>query len=307
MKRPTSSTNLQSTNTRHTRMSFMEGTLTRALIVKQGTHPSMIKEILNLRNSNQDPPVDLYDLKRSDEGDNEIDSLTKEPLDILLMGDEIISTNPARESDEFIKSSVDDLVPITKESEVTLVCDDLECNMPITIPLPTTNLREEAFDINSPPGEQVVDFLMENADVAGLPRHLVKQFFSHLVKHLSSTKRMSYEPLGNDSKLDLMMSLRTLVVWTPPESTPVIDESTLLVTPLLDYKEISLREVEIFDPFFSMTQSGGKTRVTETPSFGFHHIPSPLPVAYSPKEVMYRYYHPHLTSSDGFDHGPKMK
>ncbi|GJW26741.1 hypothetical protein Tco_0040552 [Tanacetum coccineum] len=35
----------------------------------------------------------------------------------------------------------------------------------------------------------------------------------------------------------------------PLESTPVIDESTLLVTPLPDYKEISLREVERFDPF----------------------------------------------------------
>ncbi|GJT09164.1 hypothetical protein Tco_0843626 [Tanacetum coccineum] len=141
----------------------------------------------------------------SDEGDNDIDSLTKEPLDILLMEDEIISTNPARENDKFIKSSVDDLVLILKESEVTSVCDDLECNMPITIPLPTTDVREEDFDINSPLGEQVVDFLMENEDVAGLPRHLVKQFFSHLVKHLSSTKRMFDEPLGNDSKLDLMM------------------------------------------------------------------------------------------------------
>ncbi|GKE94175.1 hypothetical protein Tco_1579030, partial [Tanacetum coccineum] len=45
----------------------------------------------------------------------------------------------------------------------------------------------------------------------------------------------------------------------------------------------------------------------ETPSFGFHHMPSPRPAAYSPKEVMYCYYHPHLTSGDGFDHGPKMK
>ncbi|GJV52402.1 reverse transcriptase domain-containing protein [Tanacetum coccineum] len=39
----------------------------------------------------------------------------------------------------------------------------------------------------------------------------------------------------------------------PPESTPVIDESTLLVSPLPDYKDISLREVERFDPFFSLT------------------------------------------------------
>ncbi|GKB29956.1 hypothetical protein Tco_0869357 [Tanacetum coccineum] len=159
-----------------------------------------LKEMLNLRNSNQDPPVDFYDLKGSDEGNNEINSLTKEPSDAFLMRDEFISTTPERENDKFIKSSVDNLVPIPRESEVTSVCDDLECDMPATIPLPTTSVIEEDFDINSPLGEQVVDFLIENVDVADLPRHMVKQLFGLLVKNLSSTKRMSDEPLGDDSK-----------------------------------------------------------------------------------------------------------
>ncbi|GJY68472.1 hypothetical protein Tco_0471454 [Tanacetum coccineum] len=108
-----------------------------------------------------------------------------EPLDTLLMGDEVISTTPARENDEFIKSSIDDIVPIPRKSEVTSD-SNLECDMPVNIPLPTTD-------------------------------------------------------------------------------------------------------------------SGEKTRVMETPSFDFHHMPSPRPAAYSPKEVMYRYYHPHLTSGNGFD------
>ncbi|GJT56571.1 hypothetical protein Tco_0991625 [Tanacetum coccineum] len=125
---------------------------------------------------------------------------TMEPTNTLLMGDEVISTIPERDNDEFIKSSVDDLVPIPRESEVTSVCDDLECDMPITIPLPTTDVREEDFDINSPLGEQVVDFLMENVDVAGLPRHLVKYLFNHLIKNPSLTKGMPDEPLGDDSK-----------------------------------------------------------------------------------------------------------
>nr|GEZ70491.1 hypothetical protein [Tanacetum cinerariifolium] len=112
------------------------------------------------------------------------------------MGDEFISTTPERENDEFIKSSVDDLVPIPMESEVTSGCDDLECDMHVNTPLPTTHVREEDFDINSPIGEYVVDFLMENVDVADLPRHLVKQIFSHLLKNLSLTKGMSDEPLG---------------------------------------------------------------------------------------------------------------
>ncbi|GKD21948.1 hypothetical protein Tco_1223651, partial [Tanacetum coccineum] len=92
-----------------------------------------------------------------------------------------------------------DLVPISKESEVTSD-SDLECDMPATTPLPTTDVREENLDINSPLGEYVVDFLMENIDVADLPKHLVKQLFSHLVKNSSLTKRMSDEPLGDDSK-----------------------------------------------------------------------------------------------------------
>nr|GEZ85462.1 NAC domain-containing protein [Tanacetum cinerariifolium] len=69
-----------------------------------------------------------------------------------------------------------------------------------------------------------------------------------------------------------------------PESTLVIDESSLLVTPPSASKQLSLREVERFDLFFSLTQSGGTTRVMETPSFGFHHMISPHPAVFSPKE-----------------------
>ncbi|GKB22101.1 hypothetical protein Tco_0856024 [Tanacetum coccineum] len=75
-----------------------------------------------------------------------------EPADTLLMEDEVISTTSVREDDEFINSSVDDLVPIPRESEET--SDSvLECDMPATTPLPPTNNEEVDFDINSPLGE----------------------------------------------------------------------------------------------------------------------------------------------------------
>ncbi|GJS42426.1 hypothetical protein Tco_0567469 [Tanacetum coccineum] len=214
-----------------------------------------LQEMLNLRNLNQDPPIDLYDLKGSDEGDNMIDSLTIEPSDILLLGDEVINTTPERENDKFIKSSVDDLVPIPRESEVTSVYDDLECDVPITIQFPTTDVREENFDINSSLGEYVVDFLMENVDATGLPRHLVKQLFSILIKNPSLTRRTSDKPLGDDSKpisYDLTFSnplfdfnddytlckdnplfdeeFEDISSLDPPELTLVIDEPTLLDT-----------------------------------------------------------------------------
>ncbi|GJY48731.1 hypothetical protein Tco_0438687 [Tanacetum coccineum] len=170
------------------------------------------------------------------------------------MGDEVINTTPARENDEFIKSSVDNLVPIPKECKVT--SDSiLECDMPATTPLPPTNNGEVDFDINSPLGEQVVDFLMENVDVADLPRHMVKQLFGLLLKNPSLTKRMSDEPLGDDTKprsFDVTFSnplfdfnddytlcydnslfdeeFENISSLDPLELTPVIDEPTLLVT-----------------------------------------------------------------------------
>ncbi|GJT15566.1 reverse transcriptase domain-containing protein [Tanacetum coccineum] len=44
---------------------------------------------------------------------------TIEPEDSLIMGDEHLSTFPEKETDEFIKSSVEEIVPIPSESEVT--------------------------------------------------------------------------------------------------------------------------------------------------------------------------------------------
>ncbi|GJR51297.1 zinc finger, CCHC-type, retrotransposon gag domain protein [Tanacetum coccineum] len=67
-----------------------------------------------------------------------------------------------------------------------------------------------------------------------------------------------------------------------PKSTPVIDDFSLLVIPPPASKKLSLREVERFDLFFFLTQSGEETRVMEIPSFSFHHMPSPRPDAYSP-------------------------
>ncbi|GJZ38746.1 hypothetical protein Tco_0585309 [Tanacetum coccineum] len=52
-----------------------------------------------------------------------------ESEDSLIMGDENLSTIPEKESDEFIKSSVKDLVPIPSESEDTSN-NDSECDLP---------------------------------------------------------------------------------------------------------------------------------------------------------------------------------
>ncbi|GKB15713.1 hypothetical protein Tco_0849636 [Tanacetum coccineum] len=54
---------------------------------------------------------------------------TMGPEDSLIMGDENLSTIPKKESDECLKSSVEDLVPIPSESEDTFDSDK-ECDLP---------------------------------------------------------------------------------------------------------------------------------------------------------------------------------
>ncbi|GJY61642.1 hypothetical protein Tco_0462299, partial [Tanacetum coccineum] len=56
--------------------------------------------------------------------------LTEEPVDSLIMGDEHLDTIPEKESDKLIKSSVENLVPIPSESEVTSD-NKSECDVPV--------------------------------------------------------------------------------------------------------------------------------------------------------------------------------
>nr|GEZ70246.1 hypothetical protein [Tanacetum cinerariifolium] len=53
----------------------------------------------------------------------------EDPKDSLIMGNEDLSTIPENESKKFIKSSVEDLVPILSESEDTSGSDS-ECDLP---------------------------------------------------------------------------------------------------------------------------------------------------------------------------------
>ncbi|GJU93545.1 hypothetical protein Tco_1318301 [Tanacetum coccineum] len=74
--------------------------------------------------------------------------LTEEPVDSLIMEDEHLDTIPATESDEVIKSSVENLVPILSESEGI---PDSVCDMPLC----NNHTPLEAF---KEPSEIVVDF-----------------------------------------------------------------------------------------------------------------------------------------------------
>ncbi|GKE57138.1 hypothetical protein Tco_1496323, partial [Tanacetum coccineum] len=68
--------------------------------------------------------------------------LTMEPEDSIIMGDGDLSTIPEKESDEVIKSSVEDLVPITRESKDTSDSNE-ECDLPFSV-----TFSNPLFDFN---------------------------------------------------------------------------------------------------------------------------------------------------------------
>ncbi|GJY40167.1 hypothetical protein Tco_0427437 [Tanacetum coccineum] len=71
---------------------------------------------------------------------------TEEPDNFLSMGDEHLSTIPETESDEVIKSSVEDLVPIPSESEG--ISDDT-CDVPFCDNSPPLDVLNDHFEIFS--------------------------------------------------------------------------------------------------------------------------------------------------------------
>ncbi|GJU65005.1 hypothetical protein Tco_1246840 [Tanacetum coccineum] len=67
---------------------------------------------------------------------------TLEPKDSLIIGNEDLSTIPKKESDKFIKSSVEDLVPIPSKSEDTSESDS-DCNLSSCNDFSPINVYEE--------------------------------------------------------------------------------------------------------------------------------------------------------------------
>ncbi|GJY01137.1 hypothetical protein Tco_0359289 [Tanacetum coccineum] len=141
---------------------------------------------------------------------------TMEPEDSLIMGDENLSTIPEKESDEFIKSSVEDLVPIPSESEDTSDSDK-ECDLPfcdnsVTFPLTDDeSLSDE-------------DVLKDNVKIYSNP------LFEFDDEYISSDVNPLFdEVLENIESKDSYVSN--------------LDEPALLVTPLS-----KLNEDECFDP-----------------------------------------------------------
>ncbi|GJX22483.1 hypothetical protein Tco_0226928 [Tanacetum coccineum] len=111
---------------------------------------------------------------------------TKEPVDSLLMEDEHLDTILATESDEVIKSNVEDFVQIPSESEGI---PDNMCDVPFRDNSPPLDISKDQFkgfsDSNNDSTSiyddsfSIDDTLVERHHLLSLARHLESQRFSH--------------------------------------------------------------------------------------------------------------------------------
>ncbi|GJX83692.1 hypothetical protein Tco_0333173 [Tanacetum coccineum] len=162
---------------------------------------------------------------------------TLEPEDYLIMGNEELSTIPEKESDEFIKSSVEDLVPILGESEDTFGSDS-ECDLPSCNDFSPINVFEEkSVAFSNPLFDSNDDFTssdVESLSDEDVPEDNVKIYLNPLFEFDDEYISSDVNPLF-DEVLENIESKDSYV--------SNLDEPALLVTPLSD-----TNKDECFDP-----------------------------------------------------------
>ncbi|GJW74086.1 hypothetical protein Tco_0133456 [Tanacetum coccineum] len=152
------------------------------------------------------------------------------------MGDENLITIPKKESDEFIKSSVEDLVPIPSESEDTSGSDS-ECDLPLCNDFSSINVSEEkSVTFSNPLFDSNDDFTSsddESLSDDDVPKDNVKIYSNPLFKFDDEYISSDVTPLFNEVLED---------IESEDSYVSKLDEPDLLVTPLS-----KLNEDECFD------------------------------------------------------------
>nr|GEZ57092.1 hypothetical protein [Tanacetum cinerariifolium] len=170
---------------------------------------------------------------------NTPDLQTKEPEYSLSMGDEHVSTIPETESDEVIKSSVKNLVPIPSESEVTSD-NESKCDVPVndeSSPIFTTFLNplfecNDDFTSSNDKSLSNEDVSMENFKIYSNPL-----FDNEII----SSK---IDPHHSNSESDLIKSLlnRDILTIYYPKIDSFLEEFSK------SNSEISNATIESFSP-----------------------------------------------------------
>ncbi|GJW63647.1 hypothetical protein Tco_0115531 [Tanacetum coccineum] len=159
------------------------------------------------------------------------------PEDSLSMGDKHLSTIPKKESDEVIKSSVEDLVPIPSESEDRSRSDS-ECDLPWCDDLSPINIPEgKSMTFFNPIFDSNDDFTSSDDETLSdedVPKDNVKIYSNHLFKFDDEYISSDVNPLFDEMLEDIESN---------DSYVSNLDEPALLVTPLFDFNKD-----ECFDP-----------------------------------------------------------
>ncbi|GJZ75097.1 hypothetical protein Tco_0639562 [Tanacetum coccineum] len=151
-----------------------------------------------------------------------------EPEDSLIMGNEELSTIPEKESDEFIKSSVEDLIPIPRESEDTSGSDS-ESVLPSSDDF-SPIFEEKSVTFSNPLFDSNNDFTssddesLSDEDVLEDVKIYSNPLFEFDDEYISS----DVNPLFDEELEDIECKV---------SYDSNLDESTFLVTPLSDSNE----------------------------------------------------------------------
>ncbi|GJZ33631.1 hypothetical protein Tco_0579067, partial [Tanacetum coccineum] len=162
--------------------------------------------------------------KEKQEVKNIAEPTAKQPEDSLIMGNEELSTIPEKESDEFIKSSVKDLIPIPRESEDTSDSDSV-CVLPSSDDFSpifeekSVTFSNPLFDSNNFTSSD--NELLSDEDVPEDVKIYSNSFFEFDDEYISKDVNPLFdEVLENIESKDSYVSN--------------LDEPALLVTPLFD-------------------------------------------------------------------------
>ncbi|GJV48190.1 hypothetical protein Tco_1438402 [Tanacetum coccineum] len=151
-------------------------------------------------------------------GDEKINLLLRDDLDTLLMEDKEIDFNPSMDIEELKRLLVNDYVPVPR------VFDE---------PLGNSNSMSRSIKTSDL-------ILKEPTTEIGLDDSIQTEINDGI-----TIQRVTFFILNN-----CLMNIHLLI---SPAVLPI--ESSLLVPPLPNIKKTCLREVERFDPFFTLTQS----------------------------------------------------
>ncbi|GJX03336.1 reverse transcriptase domain-containing protein [Tanacetum coccineum] len=227
---------------------------------KKSNHPSKLSTESSLKTDIEiidpilerfiDEPSHVYSPPpRDDDDDNEnlfTTSLlvlpTMVPEDSLIMGDVDLSTIPEKESDEVIKSSDEDLVPILRESEDTSDSNN-ECDLPFSVFRRHTKSEDSYVSNFDDPVLPVTPLFDANKDECFDPGDDIDEINAFLDMDVS----MDFEDDYYDSEGDIIYLESLLIKDTisnlPPKVFLDIDPKRLNDEPDNDLKNM----VKVFD------------------------------------------------------------